>query len=243
MPLLDHFRPPLKNLRPWEGFHSYWASAIVEQLNKSLLPPEYFAAPHVKMGTEVEVDVATLEEQKALGGAQGNGGVATAVYAPPHPPLSFTVDFANLDLFEIQVREESGLKLVAAIELVSPGNKDRPAHRQAFVRKCATYLQEGIGVIIVDVVTERAGNFHADLIHLLDSTIEVQMDDLGEPYAAAYRMVAITEKSRLDSWPEPVAVGQPLPTLPLWLAADIAVPVNLEESYLATCESLRIHVS
>src|SRR5713101_3958685 len=146
MPLLDHFHSPLKNKRPWEGFHSHWASAIVQQLNKSLLPPEYFAVPQVKMGTEVEVDIATLEEQNAVGGALGNGGVATAVYAPPHPPLSFSVDFANLALFEIQVKEESGLKLVAAIELVSPGNKDRPSHRQAFVRKCATYLQEEIGL-------------------------------------------------------------------------------------------------
>src|SRR5438874_12923994 len=117
MPLLDHFQPPLKDERPWEGFHSHWASALVTHLNKSRLPQEYIAIPQVKMGTVVEVDVATLEKQNgSFSRLEENGGVATAVYAPPRPPLSFTVDFGDLDLFEIQVKEERSLKLVAAIE-------------------------------------------------------------------------------------------------------------------------------
>src|SRR5262245_35176366 len=151
MPLLNHFEPPLVDERPWEGFHSYWAGALVHHLNKAILSAEYIAIPQVKMGSSVDVDVATLQEGNGLSSpsAGANGGVATAIYAPPHPPLSFSVDFGDLDLFEIQVRRERGLKLVAAIELVSPGNKDRPAHRDAFVRKCATYLQERVGVVIV----------------------------------------------------------------------------------------------
>ena len=46
MPLHDHFRPPWSVQRPWEGFHSAWATAIAFHLNNSgVLPPEYFAFP------------------------------------------------------------------------------------------------------------------------------------------------------------------------------------------------------
>ena len=51
-----------------------------------------------------------------------------------------------------------------------PANKDRPSHRQAFALKCASYLHDNISVMIVDVVTERHGNLHAELLQLLDSS-------------------------------------------------------------------------
>ncbi len=242
MPLLDHFHPPLKNERPWEGFHSYWTGALVYQLNKSLLPKEYIAIPQVKISTSVEVDVATLEKENgiAFGSSEGNGGVATAVYAPPHPPLSFTVDFGDLDLFEIQVKEEDTQKLVAAIELVSPGNKDRPATRQAFVRKCATYLQERISIMVVDIVTSRSGNLHADLVTLLGPATDLELNDPTLLYAVAYRTLLTKGKARVEAWLEVLDLNKQLPILPLWLAEDVAVPVDLEQSYLATCGALRI---
>jgi hypothetical protein len=37
-----------------------------------------------------------------------------------------------------------------------------------------------------------------------------------------------------------LALGQPLPTLPLWLADDLAIPLELEPSYEETCRVLRI---
>ena len=49
---------------------------------------------------------------------------------------------------------------MAAIELISPGNKDRVGKRRLFAAKCATYLSRGIGLILVDVVTSRAANLH-----------------------------------------------------------------------------------
>ena len=47
---------------------------------------------------------------------------------------------------------EGGARLVAAIELVSPANKDRAAHRRAFAT-CASHLCQGVGLVIVDIVT------------------------------------------------------------------------------------------
>ena len=240
MPLLDHFHPPWSIARPWSGVHSTWASALAHQLNHGLLPPRFFATPTVKLGGQVEIDVATLELEAEENAAAG--GVATAVWAPPHPPLVAAVDFVNLDLFEVQVfLEEGGPQLVAAIELVSPANKDRPSHRRAFVVKCASYLQQGVAVVVVDVVTERTANLHAELLNLLDLG-QAAGPPLPDLYAVAYRTLTSANQCRLEAWPEAIALGAALPTLPLWIAFDRALPLNLEQSYLATCDSLRIRV-
>ncbi len=61
MPLLDHFHAPLSKQRHWEGFHSKWAGAIVDNLNNEL-PPRYFAEPNIHLGAQVEVDIATFEQ-------------------------------------------------------------------------------------------------------------------------------------------------------------------------------------
>jgi hypothetical protein len=66
-------------------------------------------------------------------------------------PLALLTDVVDVQIFT----KEGGPTLVGAVELVSPANKDRAAHRDAFVSKCAAYLQQGVGLAIVDVVTER----------------------------------------------------------------------------------------
>ena len=72
--------------------------------------------------------------------------------------------------FEVRVFDTSaGPRLVAAIELVSPGNKDRPEVRRAFAVKCASYLYHGIGLIVVDVVTERRANLHNETMSIMEA--------------------------------------------------------------------------
>ena len=148
MPLLDHFRAPLYPLFHWQSFHSHWASILTNLLNGRYLLPEYVAAPHVKMGTEVEIDVGPLELYHNGG---SGAGTTTAVYAPPPPSLSVPITFPSMDLFEILIRPEGSARLAAAIEFVRPANKDRPINRRAFAVKCASYLQEGAALAIVAV--------------------------------------------------------------------------------------------
>jgi hypothetical protein len=59
-------------------------------------------------------------------------------------------------------------------------------------------------------------------------------------YAVAYRVVRRGEPIHLDVWPFSLVVGSDLPTVPLWLAADLAVPLELELTYVAACKSLRL---
>ena len=69
------------------------------------------------------------------------------------------------DDIEVQVfATVTGATLVGAIELVSPGNKDRPETRRAFAAKCVSYLTRGIGLIVVDIVTNRLANLHNEVM-------------------------------------------------------------------------------
>jgi hypothetical protein len=238
MPLLDHFHPPLHGPRRWEGFHHAWATFIAQQLNQDVLPANYFADPEISLGPELEIDVATMED---LDAGEGKGG-ATMVWAPPRPKIAVKVDFAHLDTYEIRVYQDlGGAELRAAIELISPANKDRAGSRRTFAAKCAGYLKHGIGVVIVDVVTARLANLHAELFDTLEvKTRRAVWQSPTGLYAVAYRAVTARKAPRVEAWPESLTLGQTLPTMPLWLTLDLCIPVRLEDSYLATCRSLRI---
>ncbi len=239
MPLLDHFHPPLSQRRHWDSFHSAWAEALALQLNTELLPPRYFAEAQVKVGTRIATDVGTFEENGAA--EEGRPQQATGAWTPPRPAMTAPLNFGELDRFEVQViNDEEGPQVVAAVELVSPSNKDRAAHRQMFTVKCASYLQQKISLVIVDVVTERSGNLHAELLRLLgiDSTTPAQgPTDL---YATAYRTVAGDDTLALQVWAEGLGLGSPLPTVPLWISDERCLPLDLERAYLAACAARRI---
>jgi hypothetical protein len=197
MPLLDHFHPPLSLERPWEGIHSTWASTIATQLNQDLLPAEYFAMPLVTLGGGVQVDVSTFQISEQP--ESTNGGVVTQIWAPPQPPLSSVVDFISLDVYEVRVIQQmGGPKLRSAIELVSPANKDRASHRRAFAIQCASYLQQGVAVIIVDVVTERAANLHAALADILGLAHPLAWASPSQLYAIAYHPTQAADTQRLE---------------------------------------------
>lgn len=226
MPLQDHFHPPLSERRHWHAFHNSWATYISSQLN-SVLPEGYFAEANVQYN--IEIDVATFEE---TGPAAAKPG-----WTPPLPQASHPLELSGA-VVEVGIFSRSGgPQLAGAVELVSPANKDRPAHREAFLSKCATYLQAGVGLVLVDVVTERTADFHRELLHRL------ALPDPGQGpalFGSAYRPVTREGASVLDIWLERLDVGQTLPTLPLWLRGGICLPVELEATYQRTCIEQRV---
>lgn len=235
MPLLDHFHPPLSRTHPWRGFHAAWAAAIARLLNAGVLPSGYYAVPLVDRDGPVEVDVATLHDAGEFSVAAGEPEPWTA----PAPAVAVAVDLPGQDAVEVQVFADDGdPRLTAAIELVSPRNKDRPVARQAFAVKCVGYLQQGSSVVVVDTVTTRRADLHAGILALLQTDNAILA---AEPLSAvAYRVVGRDEGGQLQLWPTALAVGAALPTLPLWIDADRAVPLDLEASYQAACTDLRV---
>ena len=245
MPLRDHFRPPLKTSATWEGFYGGWPAVIVQKLGK-ILPDQFVAEPRVHLGSQFEIDIATFESDDfvstGLDSAETSGGVATAVWAPAQPSLAVESELPDADEYEVRVYDmERGRRLVAAVEIVSPANKDRPEHRRMFVAKCAALLQQHVSVVIVDVVTIRDFNLYADLLELLDQRDPALGDPPPPLYAVACRRRESDNGKRLfETWNHPLVLGQPLPRLPLWLTDSFAVPLDLEESYEQTCRDLRL---
>ena len=217
---------------------------IVQKLGK-ILPDQFVAEPRVHLGSQVEIDIATFATDDFLsnhGETEDNtGGVATAVWAPAQPSLAVESDLPDCDEYEVRVYDmERGRRLVAAVELVSPANKDRPEHRRLFVAKCAALLQQHVSVVIVDVVTIRDFNLYADLLEMLEQRDPALGTQPPSLYAVACRYHESHNKWLLETWNHPLTVGQPLPRLPLWLTDSFAVPLDLEETYEQTCRDLRL---
>ena len=244
MPLRDHFRPPLSDRRSWDGVHGLWPGMIVVGLNRTL-PERYLAEPLVHLRSSIEVDVGTFEDEEVgssfLAEESRERGVATMAWAPSRPTLAVTSDIPNGDEYEVRIYDiKSGRRLVAAIEIVSPSNKDRPENRRAFLAKCAAMMRKGVCVAIVDLVTTRASNLYTDLLEFLGQTDPSLTDESPPLYAAAIRWTKMGDAWQLQAWNYPMMLGQPLPTLPLWLAENLAVPLELEAGYEETCRVLRI---
>ena len=243
MPLRDHFRPPTTTHASWEELHGGWPMVIVQQLRKQL-PSGFVAAPRVHAGAQVEIDIAAFERDhgaRAVSEPDRNGGVATAVWAPGAPSVAVETMLPDEDEYEVRIYDaEKGRTLVAAIELVSPANKDRPEKRNAFVGKCAALMRSGVAVSMVDLVTSRQFNLYAELMAFLGYPDATLGPDKPVVYAASCRWLPKEDRAELQAWWHALKVGQPLPTLPLWLAADRYVPLDLEKSYEQTCEDLSI---
>jgi hypothetical protein len=203
-------------------------------LNQGVLPPGFYAVPLVDRDGPIEIDEPE--------GPEAAGGAATPqTWTAPAPAVAVAVELPAADGVEVQVFADDGdPRLAAAVELLSPRNKDRPQARQAFAVKCVGYLQQGSSVVVVDTVTTRRADMNAVILSLLgvDSCVAATPSNLS---AVSYRAVGREEETQqLQLWPAPLALGQPLPTLPLWIALDFSVPLDLEASYQATCTDLRI---
>ena len=232
MPLLDYLiRLPLSRTRPWRSFHGAWAATIARLLNQGLLPEGYYAVPLVDRDGPIEVDVATLRDVRTT--AEGSGWTA------PEPNLTTLIELPATEDVEVHVLTDDGdPRLMAAIELVCPRNKDRPQAREAFVSKCVGYLQKGSSVIVVDTVTTRRAELIAEILSRLDAESTLRVGGLS---ATAFRTVAgAGDDRKLQVWQSPMELGKSLPTLPLWIESEFSVQLDLDVSYRTTCEDLRI---
>lgn len=246
MPLRDHFHGHAFKSASWEGFHAQWPATMVQQLYR-LLPEGFQAEPRARLGQYYEIDVGTFDATQQNGSeydhnsnGQG-GGVATALKAPPRPTWSVDADLADEYEYEVLVYDENRARqLVAAIELVSPGNKDRVETREAFVHKCLALLKQGVSVSMIDLVTNRQFNLYAELLGELNR----KDPHLGEKPISTYAVTCRTQqrgrKYHLDNWFYPMEVGKPLPTIPLWLNDEQVVQFDLEPSYEETCRVLHV---
>jgi hypothetical protein len=136
---------------------------------------------------------------------------------------------------ETSVFVESRGRLVAALELVSPRNKDRPVARAGYLARYVGYLLEGVHMLLVDVHPRPAGFSFADGIA---KELQIQQPSSPPPLAVSYRVgePAATGGHILAIWRRPLNPGGPLPIATLPLTVEAAVSVDLEQTYQRAVE-------
>lgn len=218
-------------------FHHEWISCISRALNAGLLPPDYYALAEQVAGG-LGPDVLTLESVRPNGwipaddepsGAETNGGVALAV-APPQ--VRFTAS-AKPDPYarkrsRIAVHHVSDDRVVAVVEIVSPGNKSTERGFRSFVEKAVEWLHAGIHLLVIDLFPP--GPRDPQGVH---AAIWSEMDehDFQLPPEQPLTLVAYSAGEWKQAFIEPAAVGAALPDMPLFFEPERYVPVPLEQTY------------
>jgi hypothetical protein len=236
MPLLDHFHNPGKRRLPWATMAQAWGLSLIGWLNRRLPRDEFRAETNMRLGSHVEADVAELREEDVPRDGGRNGAVAMLTEIPP---AILTLPAFFPDDLEVEIREEHDrARLVGVIELVSPGNKKERDEREAFVVKCVSYLRRGIGLVVIDIVTDRLANLHNELLRVLGGPESTQMADTPT-YVAGYRPVHRRQSgaNEIEVWPYAAVLGQPIPAVPLGLRGGPVVVLDLEGTYTAAIEA------
>jgi hypothetical protein len=209
----------------FHDFHLVWISALQRVLNQGLLPDGYYALVEQHVGRFI-ADVLTLHASPPV------GGIAVAEM-PPRTRRNYTVERAALARRRsLAIRHVSGHRLIALVELVSPANKDRLRHVEDFTAKVVDALDASVHVLLVDLFPPGPHDpqgMHGAVIQRLEQTDEPYDLPAEEPLTLA----SYAAGTCLEIGVEHLAVGVPLPEMPLYLRPDRYVNVPLEVTYQA----------
>jgi hypothetical protein len=219
----------------WEGMHHLWITELLKWVRRRL-PPGYRAfigsAPVVAVGAPPRrpdigegrrPDRARIEDVRSGNDVDPDSGFSLS------PDIELAV--STLEPGTSVAVEKQG-RLIAAIELISPRNKDRPDSRADYLARYLAYLQESVHLLVVDVHRRPIGFSFADQIAV---DLSIDQEPMPAPLAVSYRVgePAATGGRYLAIWRRALKEGAILPTLPLALDIDSFVPVNLELTYNA----------
>jgi hypothetical protein len=135
----------------------------------------------------------------------------------------------------VAVRQMSGDRLAAAVEIVSPGNKSSQAVFRKFVDTAVELLSQDIHLLILDLIppTRRDPNgIHGAIWEVL--TDEEYKAPPGKPLTLAEYEAEMS----VQAFVEAVAVGDSLSEMPLFIRGGGHVPVALESTYQSAWESV-----
>jgi len=232
MPIHDWARVPAGL---FHHFHQRWAVAICDTLNAGRLPDGFYALLEQHSGALIP-DVITLERPLPITDRLFPSGGLAVAERPPN--TRFVSQSAEEDLYaakadRIAVRHPLG-DIVAIIEIVSPGNKNSRHAIRSFTEKALDLLSNGIHLLIIDLLPPSKRDPQGIHKVIWDEILE---EPFELPADKRLTLAAYAAGERKKAYVEPVAVGDPLPDMPLFLDPSIYVPAPLEATYLSTWES------
>lgn len=218
----------------FHDFHHAWIEELKRALNAGLLPGDYYALAE-QHAAGFGPDVLSLEASDDLvddghSPQESAGDEGNLLLAPPRVALTAEseLEFYRRRQSEVVVRHASGDRIVAVVEIVSPGNKSSRAAMRTFVEKVAQLLHQHVHVLILDL--HPPGVRDPEGIHGA-----VWEEITGDSYAASVdqplTLVAYESAATIRAYVQGVAVGQALIEMPLFLEPGAHVPVPLEATY------------
>jgi hypothetical protein len=120
---------------------------------------------------------------------------------------------------------------VAVIEIVSPGNKSSSNAIGSFVRKASNLIWQGVHMLIVDLLPPSTRDPQGIHRAIWD---EIGGQPFELPAEKQLTVVAYRAAPIKTAYVEPVAVGDELPALPIFLTEDTYILAPLEETYQAS---------
>lgn len=234
MPVHDWSR-----VRPgtFHDFHGSWITHLKETLNGGLLPAGYYALaeqPAENAWPDVlALEAADREFDAGRWSVRDGGQAVAAAERPPQVSVTITAEAERVALKQrtLVIRHATGDRIVALLEIVSPGNKDRRQALARFVDKATAALRQGYHLLIVDLFPpgphDRQG-IHAAIWAEVDG---IETADYRQPADKPLTLAAYEAILAPTAYVEPLAVGTPLPAMPLFLAPGWYINVPLEETY------------
>jgi hypothetical protein len=217
----------------FHAFHHRWISAIGDELNAGLLPKDYYALPEQFAGA-FGPDVLTLQTRRPNDNESsdsGGEGAATAV-ATRRPHTRFVAEsegeFYRRKKKSIVIRHVTGDEIVATMEIVSPGNKASRRAFDAFLDKACELIEQRIHLLIVDPFPPGSRDPHGVHAAIWE---EVAGHPFQLPADKPLTLVAYECDQITRAYIEPVAVGDVLPEMALFLEPSRCVMVPLERTY------------
>jgi hypothetical protein len=249
MPVHDWTRVPDGT---FHHFHVAWIPLLADVLNERALPRGYYAMAEQVAGLAsagIIPDVLTLqaiddegEPDEGLDETSGSGGGTMLATSRPRATVTARLDEAAMYAAKanhLVVRHHSNDRVVAILEVLSPGNKSGRKAIDQVIKKATTALWEGIHLLIIDLLPPTPSD--PDGIH---GAIWKSLSDRHEYRRPPDKPLTLASYSAwwldtpIEAFVEPIAVGDALPPMPLFLAPGSHVMVPLEPSYMTAVSKI-----
>jgi hypothetical protein len=222
----------------FHDFHSTWVVEIKRALNRGLLPPEYYALAEQIAGG-FGPDVLTLQRPAPTPSppfGQPSGGIQLAA-APPKVRFHFESEAGQYagKAKAVVIRHRSNHQVIAMVEIVSAGNKSSMNALRQFVRKAQETLLAGVHLLIADLFPPGPRDPHGLHPPIWERESE---NGFALPADKPLTLASYVGGPRWEAFVEPVAVGDVLPDMPLFLTPEVYIPVPLEATYQAAWQAV-----
>jgi hypothetical protein len=217
--------------RGWDSIHQLWINSLLFWV-QARLPAGYRAY----LGSVPGLTIATEPGGRPDLGVRAWPSPPAATAATPSEALveGLRPDFQAVALFHPEPHAAVQIfyrgQLIAAVELVSPRNKDRPSSRDLYRNRYLGYLWSGVHLMLVDVHRRPLG---FSFVEAIAAEQQCRFPVGLPPHAVSWNVGGRTPEGGqfLDGWYRSLAVGESLPTLPLALTTSKSLLIDLEHTY------------